>query len=85
MVLTAFVSPFRAHRDRVRTPLEVGDCLQIHCAAALGAGEDRDPKGSVSRPAPAPSMNSPASQLPTGPLGSPSYGWKPPATASKTG
>jgi adenylylsulfate kinase len=44
-VLTAFVSPFRADRDRARALVEAGDFIEIHCAADLGVCEQRDTKG----------------------------------------
>jgi adenylylsulfate kinase len=45
VVLTAFVSPFRADRDRARALVEAGDFIEIHCAADLGVCEERDTKG----------------------------------------
>jgi len=45
VVLTAFVSPFRADRDRARALVEAGDFIEIHCAAALSVCEQRDTKG----------------------------------------
>jgi len=45
VVLTAFVSPFRADRDRARALVEPGDFIEIHCAADLGICESRDTKG----------------------------------------
>ena len=45
VVLTAFVSPFRADRDRVRALVPEGDFIEIHCAADLAACETRDTKG----------------------------------------
>jgi adenylylsulfate kinase len=45
VVLTAFVSPFRADRDRARALVEAGDFIEIHCAADLEACEQRDTKG----------------------------------------
>jgi adenylylsulfate kinase len=45
VVLTAFVSPFRADRDRARALVEAGDFIEIHCAANLGVCEQRDTKG----------------------------------------
>ena len=43
--LTAFVSPFRADRDRARALVAAGDFIEIHCAADLAVCEGRDPKG----------------------------------------
>ena len=45
VVLTAFVSPFRADRDRVRALVPEGDFIEVHCAANLAACETRDTKG----------------------------------------
>jgi adenylylsulfate kinase len=45
VVLTAFVSPFRADRDKARALVEEGDFVEIHCAADLGVCEERDTKG----------------------------------------
>ncbi|WP_392350115.1 adenylyl-sulfate kinase [Parasynechococcus sp.] len=45
IVLTAFVSPFRADRDKARELVETGDFLEIFCAADLDVCESRDPKG----------------------------------------
>jgi len=45
VVLTAFVSPFRADRDRVRALVPEGDFIEVHCAADLAACENRDTKG----------------------------------------
>ena len=45
IVLTAFVSPFRADRDKARALVDDGDFLEIHCAADLDVCESRDPKG----------------------------------------
>jgi adenylylsulfate kinase len=45
VVLTAFVSPFQADRDRARALVDPGDFIEIHCAADLQVCEDRDTKG----------------------------------------
>ena len=45
IVLTAFVSPFRADRDKARDLVEEGDFFEIFCAADLEVCESRDPKG----------------------------------------
>ena len=45
IVLTAFVSPFRADRDKARALVDDGDFIEIHCAADLEVCESRDPKG----------------------------------------
>jgi adenylylsulfate kinase len=49
VVLTAFVSPFRADRRRARALVEPGDFIEIHCAADLAVCERRDPKGMYAR------------------------------------
>ncbi|MCP9916465.1 adenylyl-sulfate kinase [Cyanobium sp. ATX 6F1] len=45
VVLTAFVSPFRADRERARALVDAGDFIEIHCAADLEVCEGRDTKG----------------------------------------
>ena len=45
VTLTAFVSPYRADRDAVRSSLEDGDFLEIFVNASLEVCESRDPKG----------------------------------------
>lgn len=45
IVLTAFISPLRTDRARVREILKPGDFLEIYCAASLEVCEQRDPKG----------------------------------------
>ncbi|MBM5817850.1 MAG: adenylyl-sulfate kinase, partial [Cyanobacteria bacterium K_Offshore_surface_m2_239] len=45
VVLTAFVSPFRADRERARALVDPGDFIEIHCAADLEVCEERDTKG----------------------------------------
>ncbi|MBI1195470.1 MAG: adenylyl-sulfate kinase [Gammaproteobacteria bacterium] len=45
VALTAFISPFRADRDRVRALVDDGDFFEIYCKCDLAVCEDRDPKG----------------------------------------
>ena len=45
IVLTAFISPFRADRERVRGMVEHGDFIEIHCDSLLEVCESRDVKG----------------------------------------
>jgi adenylylsulfate kinase len=45
VVLTAFVSPFQADRDRARALVDAGDFIEIFCAADLDVCEQRDTKG----------------------------------------
>jgi adenylylsulfate kinase len=45
IALTAFISPFRADRDRVRTLVPEGDFFEIYCKADLAVCEGRDVKG----------------------------------------
>ena len=45
IVLTAFVSPFRADRDKARAVVGEGDFLEIFCSADLSVCEERDTKG----------------------------------------
>ena len=45
IVLTAFISPFRSDRARVRSILPHGDFLEIYCRCSLEKCEERDVKG----------------------------------------
>jgi adenylylsulfate kinase len=45
ITLTAFISPFRADRDRVRTLVKTGEFFEIYCRADLAVCEERDVKG----------------------------------------
>ena len=45
MVITAFISPFRAERDMVRSLLAKGEFVEIHVSTPLAVCEQRDPKG----------------------------------------
>ncbi len=49
IVLTAFVSPFRADREKARQLVGRSDFLEIYCAADLASCEKRDPKGLYSK------------------------------------
>ena len=45
LTLTAFISPYRADRDRVRASLTDGDFVEVFVDAPLEVCEARDPKG----------------------------------------
>lgn len=45
IVLTAFISPFRADRERVRGMVEHGDFIEIYCDTSIEVCERRDVKG----------------------------------------
>jgi adenylylsulfate kinase len=45
IVMTAFISPFRADRARVRSLVADGDFIEIYCKASLEICEQRDVKG----------------------------------------
>ena len=45
IVLTAFISPYRADRDRVRATMPPGDFVEVHVATPIEVCETRDPKG----------------------------------------
>ena len=45
LVVTAFISPYRADRDRVRGLVPEDDFVEVHVAADLATCEARDPKG----------------------------------------
>jgi len=45
IVLTAFISPFRADRDRVRAMVKPGEFIKIYCRCPIEVCEQRDAKG----------------------------------------
>jgi adenylylsulfate kinase len=45
IVLTAFISPFRSDRERVRGMVQHGDFIEIYCDADIEVCESRDVKG----------------------------------------
>jgi len=45
IVLTAFISPYRADRDRVRAIMAPGEFVEVYVAASIEVCESRDPKG----------------------------------------
>jgi bifunctional enzyme CysN/CysC len=45
IVITAFISPFRAERDMVRGMISAGEFFEIHIDTPLAAAEQRDVKG----------------------------------------
>lgn len=45
VAITAFISPYRADRDRVRSTLNDGDFVEVFVDAPLEVCEARDPKG----------------------------------------
>lgn len=45
IAITAFISPYRVDRDRVRATLAAGDFVEIFVDAPLDVCEKRDPKG----------------------------------------
>jgi adenylylsulfate kinase len=49
IVLTAFISPFRRDRERVRGLFQHGDFLEIYCCCPVEVCEARDPKGHYQR------------------------------------
>lgn len=45
IALTAFISPFKSDRDRVRSLVKNGEFIEIYCKADLTVCEQRDVKG----------------------------------------
>lgn len=45
IVITAFISPFRADRDMVRAMLEPGEFIELYLDVHMAVCEQRDPKG----------------------------------------
>ncbi len=49
IALTAFISPFRKDRERVRSLVPHGEFLEIYCRCSLDVCEQRDVKGLYKR------------------------------------
>ena len=49
IALTAFISPYRADRQRARDQVAVGDFIEVYCRCALETCEQRDVKGLYKR------------------------------------
>lgn len=49
IALTAFISPFRADRQKARTLVADGDFIEIYCRCSLAVCEQRDVKGLYAR------------------------------------
>ena len=45
IVLTAFISPFRAERQLARSLLQEGEFIEVFVDTPLAVAEERDPKG----------------------------------------
>lgn len=45
IAMTAFISPFRADRDKVRSLVDAGEFIEIYCSAPIEVCEQRDVKG----------------------------------------
>lgn len=45
IVLTAFISPFSADRDKVRAMVQPGEFVEIYCECSIELCEERDVKG----------------------------------------
>lgn len=45
IAMTAFISPFRSERSRVRELFEPGEFIEVYCNCSLETCEDRDVKG----------------------------------------
>lgn len=45
IVLTAFISPYRADRNRIRKMVDECDFIEVYCDAPIGVCETRDVKG----------------------------------------
>ncbi|MET0087440.1 MAG: adenylyl-sulfate kinase [Sedimenticola sp.] len=45
ITISAFISPFKADRQRARDLVEEGDFIEVHCHCPLDVCEARDPKG----------------------------------------
>lgn len=45
IALTAFISPFRSDRDRIRALVQPDEFIEIYCSAPIEICEQRDVKG----------------------------------------
>lgn len=45
ITMTAFISPYREDRDKIRELLEPGEFIEVYVQASLDTCEQRDPKG----------------------------------------
>jgi len=45
IIMTAFISPYRADRDQARSLLDDGEFIEVFVKVSLGTAEERDPKG----------------------------------------
>lgn len=45
ITMTAFISPYRADRDKARKLLDEGDFIEVYVKVPLDVAEERDPKG----------------------------------------
>jgi hypothetical protein len=81
VVLTAFVSPFRADRERARALVEREISSRSSAPPIWGSAKSGTPRGSTPRPAPARSRSSPASPAPMKSRNTPNCGWRPAARA----
>ncbi|MGZ8271171.1 MAG: adenylyl-sulfate kinase [Methylophilus sp.] len=45
IAITAFISPFRVDRNRVRALVKEGEFIEVYCNASLSICEERDTKG----------------------------------------
>ena len=45
IALTAFISPFKEDRDKIRSMVPAGDFIEIYCRCPISKCEERDVKG----------------------------------------
>lgn len=45
IAMTAFISPYRADRDKVRALLDTGEFIEVFVKVPINIAEERDPKG----------------------------------------
>ena len=65
IAITAFISPYRADRDRVRSTMSDGDFVEIFVDAPLDVCENAIPRDSTRRPGQVSSRALPGSMIPT--------------------
>jgi bifunctional enzyme CysN/CysC len=85
IVLTAFISPFRAERDMARALLAEGEFIEVHVDTPLAVAEQRDVKGLYAKARRGELKNFTGIDSPYEAPERPSCAWTPPVVASLIG
>jgi len=57
IAITSFISPYKKDRDAVRASMPAGEFIEVYISVSLAVAEQRDPRASTKKPAPASSKN----------------------------